>query len=152
HFLRISSRSSAPLTFPPAQSRSESAFRSFPTEVVMKGKWQCLLIALALLLLGAGLAQAQGTGKIAGKVTRLDGTGLAGVTVRISSLDRSTQTDATGAYALDGVPPGTYEVTFTLSDHVKSEAAVAVAAGSARTLDQKVDWDLSFAETITVYS
>ncbi|HEX3555055.1 MAG TPA: TonB-dependent receptor [Thermoanaerobaculia bacterium] len=118
----------------------------------MKGKWMYLLIALALLPLAAGLAQAQGTGKIAGKVTRLDGAGLAGVTVRIQSLDLSTQTDATGAYVLDGVPPGTYEVTFGLSDHTKTEAAVVVAAGSARTLDQKVDWDLSFAETITVYS
>jgi len=128
------------------------AFAARIAEVVMKGKWMCLLIALALLPLGAGLAQAQGTGKIAGKVARLDGTGLAGVTVRIQSLDLSTQTDATGAYVLDGVPPGTYEVTFVLSDHTKTEAAVVVAAGSARTLDQKVDWDLSFAETITVYS
>ncbi|HEX4964599.1 MAG TPA: TonB-dependent receptor [Thermoanaerobaculia bacterium] len=118
----------------------------------MKEKWTRLFIALALFSLGATLAQAQGTGKITGKVTRLDGTGLAGVTVRIQSLDRSVQTNATGAYVLDDVPPGTYEVTFTLSDHSKTEAAVAVAAGSARTLDQKVDWDLSFAETITVYS
>lgn len=119
----------------------------------MKGKWMCLLLALALISFGARVAQAQGTGKIAGKVTRLDGgAGLAGVTVRVQSLDRSTQTDASGAYVLDGVPPGTYEVTFSLSDHSKTEAAVAVAAGAERTLNQKVDWDLSFAESITVYS
>jgi iron complex outermembrane receptor protein len=128
------------------------AFAAQIAEVCMKGKWICLLIALALLPLGAGLAQAQGNGRIEGKVTRPDGAGLGGVTVRIQSLDRSAQTDATGAYVLDGVPPGTYEVTFSLSDHSKTESAVTVAAGAAKTLDQKVDWDLSFAETITVYS
>ncbi|HSS51442.1 MAG TPA: hypothetical protein VLX28_21065, partial [Thermoanaerobaculia bacterium] len=69
-----------------------SAFAARTTEVVMKGKWMCLLFALALFSLGARVAQAQGTGKIAGKVTRLDGAGLAGVTVRIQSLDRSAQT------------------------------------------------------------
>src|SRR3954451_25104048 len=121
------------------------AFAARTAEVVMKGKWMCLLLALALISLGARVAQAQGTGKIAGKVTRTDGAGLAGVTVRIQSLDRSTQTDASGAYVLEGVPPGTYEVTFTLSDHSKTEAAVTVAAGAERTLSQKVDWDLSFA-------
>ncbi len=117
----------------------------------MKGKWICLLIALALLPLGVGPAQAQ-SGRIEGKVTRLDGTGLGGVTVRIPTLDRSTQTDATGAYVLTDLLPGTYEVVFTLSDHSKTETAVTVAAEGTRTLDQKVDWDLSFAETITVYS
>jgi outer membrane receptor for ferrienterochelin and colicins len=118
----------------------------------MKGKlWICVLMALALLPLGAGVARAQDNGKITGKVTRLDGTALAGVTVRVDSLDRSTQTDASGVYSLD-VPPGSYEVVFSLSDHSKTEAAVEVAAGSERTLDQKVDWDLSFAETMTVYS
>jgi outer membrane receptor for ferrienterochelin and colicins len=128
------------------------AFAAQIAEVVMKGKWICLLIALALLPFGAGLAQAQGGGRIEGKVTRTDGTGLAGVTVRIPTLDRSTQTDATGAYVLTDVLPGTYEVTFSLSDHSKTETAVTVAAESTRTLDQKVDWDVSFAETITVYS
>jgi len=119
---------------------------------MMKGKWICLLLALALVSPGVRPAQAQETGKIAGKVTRRDGAGLAGVTVRIQSLGRSAQTDATGAYVLEGVPPGTYEVTFSLSDRSKTESAVTVAAGAARTLDQKVDWDLSFAESITVYS
>jgi iron complex outermembrane receptor protein len=109
-------------------------------------------MVLILLALGAGPALGQGTGEIAGKVTRLDGVGLAGVTVSIRSLGRSVQTDATGSYVLDGVPPGTYEVTFSLSDHAQSEAAVTVAVGAARTLDKKVDWDLSFAESITVYS
>ncbi|MFL6232157.1 MAG: TonB-dependent receptor domain-containing protein [Thermoanaerobaculia bacterium] len=118
----------------------------------MKRKWTCLFMVLILLALGVGPALGQQTGQIAGKVTRLDGVGLAGVTVSIRSLGRSAQTDATGAYVLDGVPPGTYEVTFSLSDHAQSEAAVTVAAGAARTLDKKVDWDLSFAETITVYS
>jgi outer membrane receptor for ferrienterochelin and colicins len=119
----------------------------------MKGKWMRLLIALVLLLpLGVGPAWGQETGSIAGKVTRPDGAGLAGVTVSIQPLGRSAQTDATGSYILDGVPPGTYEATFSLSDHSTAEQAIVVTAGATRTLDQKVDWDLSFAETITVFS
>ena len=118
----------------------------------MKGKWTCLFTGLVLLALGVGPARGQEAGSIAGKVTRLDGAGLAGVTVVIDPLGRSAQTDATGSYVLDGVPAGTYEVTFSLSDHSTAESAIVVAAGATRTLDQKVDWDLSFAETITVFS
>jgi len=116
----------------------------------MDGK-RILVITLTLLLLGAGLALAQGTGRIAGKVTRQDGTPLAGVSVRIADLDRSALTDSAGAYVIDGVPPGTYTVTFSLSDHTVTEPGVIVSAGAPRALDKQVDWDVSFAETITVY-
>jgi outer membrane receptor protein involved in Fe transport len=109
------------------------------------------VVTLMLVLFGAALAPAQETGRIAGKVTRQDGTPLAGVSVRLAGLDRSALTDAAGAYAIDGVPPGTYTVTFSLSDHAVSEPGVIVSAGAPRTLDEKVDWDVSFAETITVY-
>ena len=111
-----------------------------------------LVIALSLLLLGAGLALAQDTGRVEGKVTRLDGTPLAGVSVRVGDLDRSALTDADGAYVIDGLPAGTYTLTFSLSDHSVTETGVAVSAAASRTVDKQVDWDVSFAETITVYS
>ncbi len=117
----------------------------------MDGK-RIFVVALSLFLLGAGLALAQGTGRIEGKVTRQDGTPLAGVTVRVEDLDRAALTDASGAYVIAGVPPGTYEVTFSLSDHTVTESGVVVSAEAPRTLDKSVDWDVSFAETITVYS
>jgi outer membrane receptor for ferrienterochelin and colicins len=117
----------------------------------MDGK-RILVIALTLLLLGAGVALAQETGRIEGKVTRQDGTALGGVLVRVDGLDRTALTDSEGAYVIDGVPPGTYTLTFSLSDYSLQESGVAVAAGGSQTLDKTVDWDVSFVETITVYS
>jgi iron complex outermembrane receptor protein len=122
----------------------------FPVEVLMDGK-RFLVVTLTLLLLGAGMAPAQETGRIAGKVTRQDGTALGGVSVRVDELDQVVVTDSSGNYALD-VAPGTYALTFSLSDNTLAEPGVTVAAGETRTLDKTVDWDVSFAETITVYS
>lgn len=108
-------------------------------------------IALGLLIGAAGAALAQG-GSIEGKVTRPDGTGLGGVTVQVEAAERSTITDADGAYVLGDLPAGTYEVSFRLGDRNASESGVEVAAGAVKTLDKSVDWDVSFAETITVTS
>ncbi len=117
----------------------------------MDGK-RIFVVALALLLLVAGLALAQETGRIEGKVTRPDGTALGGVSVRIDELDQEATTNSEGAYEIAGVPPGTYAVTFSLSENSATDSGVEVSAGATRTLDKSVDWDVSFAETITVYS
>jgi iron complex outermembrane receptor protein len=113
-----------------------------------------LIIASALLLVltGVGAAVAQEGGRVEGKVTRPDGTALNGVSVRIDPLDQVTLTDATGSYSFAGVPAGTYDLTFSLTDHSAKEAGVEVAAGTTRTVDKQVDWDVSFAEMITVTS
>jgi outer membrane receptor for ferrienterochelin and colicins len=117
----------------------------------MDGK-RILIIALGLLLLVAGLAVAQETGRIEGKVTRDDGTPLGGVSVRVEGSNRSAQTGSDGTYRLDGVPAGPHTLTFSLSDNSTTETGVEVAAGATRTVDKTVDWDVSFAETITVTS
>ena len=117
----------------------------------MDGK-RILVFALGLLLLGAGFALAQEPGRIEGKVTRGDGTPLGGVSVHIDGSDRTTQTGSDGSFHFDGVPPGTYTLAFTLGDRSAQEAGVAVEAGATRTVDKSVDWDVSFAETITVTS
>jgi outer membrane receptor for ferrienterochelin and colicins len=111
-----------------------------------------LVFALSLLLLGAGLAFAQESGRIEGKVTREDGTPLAGVSVRIEGSGQTAQTGPDGSYRFDGVPPGTYTLRFSLLDHEATETGVAVEPGATRTLAKSVDWDVSFAETITVTS
>jgi outer membrane receptor for ferrienterochelin and colicins len=109
------------------------------------------IFGLAVLLLGLwGVdVAAQSSGRITGKVTRPDGSGLGGVTVQVDSTDISGFTDSTGIYSLD-VPAGTYSLTFSLSSFTAAETGVEVAAGAARTVDKSVDWDVSFAETITV--
>ena len=110
------------------------------------------VIALGLLLLVSGLAAAQETGRIEGRVTREDGSGIRGVSVRIDQLDQVVLSDDQGAFAFSGVPAGTYDLTFNLLDYTDAQKGVQVAAGQTGTVDKVLDWDVSFAETITVVS
>jgi iron complex outermembrane receptor protein len=60
-------------------------------------------------------------------------------------------TDNDGRYLFPSLPAGTYTVTFTLADEL-SNGTVDVTAGAEARLDQSVDWDISFADQITVFS
>ena len=106
---------------------------------------------LPLFVLMPRAAMAQGTGSLSGDVTGSGGTPIAGVTVVINEAAMAEITNDNGHYLLTGLPPGTYTVSFSLSDN-SQEAQVTVEAGKTARLDQKVDWDVSYAETITVYS
>jgi len=108
-----------------------------------------LLFTLAMALLPA-MAAAQGSGQLAGSVTGTGGP-LAGVTVVINEAAMAEITDDNGNYLLTGLPPGSYTVSFSLGDN-SQEAQVTVEPGKTARLDQTVDWDVSYAETITVYS
>jgi hypothetical protein len=61
-------------------------------------------------------AELQKPGKIEGKVTNASGTGLSGVSVDVESLSgefvRRTTTGANGGYAVEGLPPNEYIVSF----------------------------------------
>jgi outer membrane receptor for ferrienterochelin and colicins len=119
----------------------------------MHGKHAFVLgLSLLLLVIGAGLAMAQDAGRIEGRVTREDGTGLDGVSVRIDQLDQVVLTGDGGTFNFEGVPAGSYDLTFSLVDRTATEKGVEVAAGATKTVDKSVDWDVSFAETITVTS
>jgi len=109
-----------------------------------------LLTALLLALLPAW-AQAQGTGQLSGTVTGPGDKPISGVTVVINEVAMAEITDDNGRYVLTGLPPGKYSVTFSLGDNSQN-ADVDIQSGSTATLDKKVDWDVSYAETITVYS
>ncbi|HEV7668860.1 MAG TPA: TonB-dependent receptor [Thermoanaerobaculia bacterium] len=95
---------------------------------------------------------AQGNGRIEGRLTRKDGTGIGGVTVVIQSTSQATLTDSDGRYSFSGLPAGSYELSFTAGDSTDSASGVEVAAGQTRTVDKQVDWDVSFADSITVFS
>lgn len=109
-------------------------------------------LALASLLSLASLVLAQDTGRIEGRVTRQDGTPLPGVAVQIDQLDQVALTDSEGRYEFAAVPAGAYDMTFTLVESSSSSPGVQVTAGGAITVDKQVDWDVSFADTITVTS
>lgn len=89
---------------------------------------------LAAVLLFPSLAQAQAT--LAGTVRDASGGVLPGVTVEAASPAliekvRTTVTDGTGQYRLPELPPGTYNLTFTLAGFttVQREAVEVRGAG-----------------------
>lgn len=110
-----------------------------------------LLFLAVLLLAGASTAEAQ-NGRIQGQLLDTDGHGIEGAAVTIDELDRATVTERSGNYELRDVPPGTYTVTFTLNENVESVADVVVSAGETNRLVHDVAWNVSFADTMTVYS
>ena len=107
---------------------------------------------LLISLLFAAEVLAQSSGRIAGRVTRENGTGLSGVIVSVSELSQATVTDSNGNYAFNNVPAGSYTVIFTGGDQSETLTNVAVNPGSTTNADKTVNWQLTFAESITVYS
>lgn len=95
------------------------------------------LVLLLGLMMNGVLAQTTLTGKI----TNVRGTGLEGVSVRISETKKGTVTDETGTFAIESVLPGTYtllisnvgfnsqKVKVTVQDGQLSPVAVTLAEG-----------------------
>ncbi|MBV8519881.1 MAG: TonB-dependent receptor [Acidobacteria bacterium] len=108
-----------------------------------------LVALLALAFVATPLLAAHG--HIAGRITRSDGTGIGGVIVQIVGTSQATLTEANGAFAFE-VPPGTYALSFVAGDEATTENNVTVTSGETTNVEKKVDWKLSVAETITVYS
>ena len=107
----------------------------------------------------AVLASVTGAGRILGTVTGMAGDAVSDVTVTVYSHDATTDrwvartralTDATGAYSLGGLAPGTYRVGFAHDDHVAEfwqdaaslSGATDVVVGSSATVPG-VDADLT---------
>lgn len=90
-------------------------------------------------------------GHIAGRITRANGTGIGGVIVQVVELGAATLSDANGDFVFE-VDPGTYTLQFVAGDQAASENNVVVSSAGTTRVDKKVDWNLSVAETITVYS
>src|SRR5712691_2917685 len=111
------------------------------------------LLLLGCFVLIPTLAQAQAT--LAGVVRDPSEAVLPGVTVEASSpvlieKSRTAVTDGTGQYRLTQLPPGTYEVVYTLSGFSVVKRSGVEVSGSgviAINIDLKVG---ALAETITV--
>ncbi|MEE8278104.1 MAG: TonB-dependent receptor, partial [Thermoanaerobaculia bacterium] len=111
----------------------------------------CVLLISCFAVASTAPAQ-EGQGRIEGRVTRESGEGMGAVAVVVDQIGAATLTDARGNYRFSNVPVGTYSLSFTLGDHVATRSDVVVAAGSSQQVDVTVDWQVSFAETITVVS
>lgn len=115
----------------------------------MRRMWVSLPSILVLLLC-AGAVGAQ-TGRIEGNVVRGSGIGVGGVVVVIDQTNDVMLTDSHGHFTFGGIAAGSYDLSFTLGDHVANQA-VEVVAGQTANVEVSVDWEFSFAETITVMS
>ncbi len=120
---------------------------------MLRRAWMGLLTACVVLLLAAAPALAQGSGRIEGRVVTTANRGLGGVTVALSGggVDRAALTDGNGNFAFSNVPAGSYTLSYSLVDR-STTADVEVTAGATTEVAEEVDWDTSFADSITVYS
>ncbi len=114
-----------------------------------------LALVFALVMMVASGAIAQQTGSVAGRVTDPDGDALPGVTVEATGDvlpgARITTTGSDGGYRLRGLPPGNYQLAFSLEGLQSETVDVQVL------LDRTVRWDVvlrppDFTEEITVTS
>jgi hypothetical protein len=95
-------------------------------------------MALAAIAPCEAAAQAQPSGRIQGVVVDTTGAPLPGVLVEIEAATPpvSAQTGTDGGYTMDGVPPGTYTLRFSLTGFVTLlRRNVAVPPGGSRTED-----------------
>ena len=110
-------------------------------------------VQLALLTLVTAVAPASAqTGSIEGRVVRADGSGIGGVAVIVEQTGASDLTDERGRYRIPGLGVGTYDLTLSLGDNQERETGVEIPAGGSAEIETTVDWQVSIAETITVYS
>src|SRR5262245_19505529 len=117
--------------------------------------WVRLLVVVVSSLVVAEPSSAQVLGSIAGVVRDPSGAVLPGVSVEASSPAliekvRSVATDGTGHYRIVNLPPGTYEVSFTLTgfNTVKREG-IEVTPGFIVPLNAELKVG-TVAETVTV--
>jgi len=114
-----------------------------------------LLLACTLGWATAAVAQEPTPGRVDCQVIGPKGHGIPGVTVTLLSGDRTVAADVTregGRVQLRNVAPGTYDLHFSFNDQVETRSGVTVEAGRTTSLTEEVTWNVSFAETMTVYS
>ncbi len=110
-------------------------------------------VILFVFLAVAPLALAQTTGDITGRVTDEQGGALPGVTVEARSPAfqgvRTSVTDASGAFRLVLLPPGTYKVTASLQGFARTESTITVSLGRTSTGDFRLRAAVTAEVTVT---
>ena len=108
------------------------------------------LVAATLALAGVTTAGAQSGTSLSGTVTQAEnGQPMSGALVVIDELRRETRTGPDGSYRFENVPPGQYHVGVRAEGYTTRRTEVAIGADPA-TLDLSVEFDLHFAEVVSV--
>jgi iron complex outermembrane receptor protein len=98
-----------------------------------------ILFVAATVCMLPPLVQAPGTGIVTGRVTRTDGSPLAGVVVTILDTRQSATTNPSGRYVLARVPLGERVLLFQLIGYAPDTMRVTVAAGGPSTADTALE-------------
>lgn len=94
-----------------------------------------LIVVLVLLSALAAVAQSP-TGTVRGTITsQVNGSALAGSSVKITQLSRSVETDERGVYEFRDLAPGRYTVVTHTDGFTDQVRSVDVAAGGVVTVD-----------------
>ncbi|MCZ6726479.1 MAG: TonB-dependent receptor plug domain-containing protein, partial [Acidobacteria bacterium] len=111
-----------------------------------------LCCVVVLVLAAWSPVEAQDDGAIQGTVAREDGTSLRGIAVIVNETGNVATSSSDGSFRFGGLPAGTYSLSFTLGSNSKAREGVEVTAGETTQIDVSLDWDVSFLDTITVFS
>jgi outer membrane receptor for ferrienterochelin and colicins len=99
----------------------------------------------------ARIAHAQeANGRVAGRLIRADGKGVAGATAVLVEMAATDLTGTDGQFSFSHLPSGTYTITLTLGTNLATISGVRVASDATTTLEDTVDWDVGFTETLIV--
>jgi len=107
-------------------------------------------VCCALMLNGSADAAQRNTGRIEGRIVRENGSGIEGATVVLNQTGGSAITGRSGEFSFDNLPAGTYSLTASLGEQVVTITDIRIVAGARTAVEQIVDWDVGFNETLTV--
>ena len=104
--------------------------------MVTTKKFVPVLLAAAMLVscVGAGMVRASTFGSVQGRVTDASGQPVAGVKVSLSG-EGSATTDKSGAYVLDGIDPGQYQMAVTKTGYQNQSVTVTITQDVPQELD-----------------
>jgi len=112
-----------------------------------------ITLTCCLAVAHSAWAQAAGTGRVTGKVTDETGGVLPGVTVELRSTGTQPKTSVTGMdgqYVIDGVTPGTYQVSMSLINFATvNHPNLQVQSGATVTASEVMHLTLN-AEVVVV--
>jgi outer membrane receptor protein involved in Fe transport len=109
-----------------------------------------LFMGVANLCLVRDARAQEENGRIEGRLIDNEGKGVPGATVVLSETADTDFTGPNGQFSFAGLVAGTYSVTLTLGSNLVTVSDVRVARGATTTLEERVDWDVGFTDTLIV--